>query len=288
MKLLIIGAKGMLGQSLAEVFADENPILWDKEEIDITQAEDSRRKIIDLRPEVIVNCAAMTDVDGCEDRPQLAHALNGEAPGNLALAANSIGALLVHYSTAYVFDGKNPGGYREDDMPTPLSIYGKTKLQGERGAAMADRYYILRLDRLFGRAGGGKASFVDKILELARKNTSAPSPSSPRAGGEIRVIDDEYGCPTYAPDLAARTREIIRSNPSYGIYHATNAGSCSWYEWVEAIFKIREIKVELAHAKSADFPRKAIRPQYGILQNSKLPPMRSWQEATKEFLVSSF
>lgn len=271
MKILIIGAKGMLGQALAEEFSAQKPLLWDREEIDITDFASSREKIVAEKPEVIINCAAMTDVDGCEEKPEIASTLNGEAPARLAQVANEISATLVQYSTSYIFDGKNKEGYREEDAPSPVSVYGRTKLAGERGAATAEKHYILRLDRLFGRAGGGKKSFVEKMLELAEKK-------------RLSVINNEYGSPTYAPDLAARTHLILESKPAFGIYHSANEGICSWYEWAETIFKIAGYDVELIRASAADFPRKAVRPACAGLVCTKLPPLRGWEAALKEFL----
>lgn len=272
MKILIIGAKGMLGQALAKEFAGADLGLWDKEEIDITDFLNSKAKIQNLKPHAIINCAAYTDVDGCEDNPEAAFKVNAEAVKNLASIAGDLGAVLVQYSTAYVFDGRDPKGYDEDSKTSPLSVYGRSKLEGERAAAKAKKYYILRLDRLFGRPGGGKKSFVDKMLELAESKT------------RLDIIGDEFGCPTYAPDLAKVTRSILDLNQPYGIYHAANSGSCSWYEWAREIFKIAGIDVELKPSRSADLIRKAKRPKFGVLNNSKLPPLRAWQEALKEFL----
>ncbi|MEK9181385.1 MAG: dTDP-4-dehydrorhamnose reductase [Patescibacteria group bacterium] len=275
MRILIIGAKGMLGIALAEVFLDSKPLLWDREEIDVTDFKAANRKLQTAKPDVIINCAAMTDVDACEDNSKAAHALNGEAPANLALVANDLGAVLIQFSTSYIFDGRNQNGYKEDAAPMPLSVYGQSKLQGERGAAMAKKHYIIRLDRLFGKAGAGKKSFVDKMLEAARTQK------------QLRVIDGEEACPTYAPDLAARTRYILENKVPSGIYHATNAGACTWYGFAQAIFKIAGIGVELIPVSADAFVRKAARPKYSVLLNTKLPPARPWQEALGEYLQSS-
>ncbi|MBI4054016.1 MAG: dTDP-4-dehydrorhamnose reductase [Candidatus Doudnabacteria bacterium] len=274
MKVLIIGANGMLGRALGESFADLHPALWDLGDIDITDFETSAKKIHKEKPKLIINAAAMTDVDGCEDNPASAHRLNGEAPGQLALLADELGAILVQYSTAYVFDGKSKAGYDESAMPMPLSVYGKTKLQGERGASMAKKHYILRLDRLFGQAGSGKQSFVEKMLSLAATNKP------------VAAIDDEYGCPTWSSDLALLTRKIFEGDRPFGIYHVANAGYCSWFEFAREIFKLKGIEVELVPVPAATFPRKAVRPKYAIINNTKLPLVRPWQEALVDYLAN--
>ncbi|MDP2933677.1 MAG: NAD(P)-dependent oxidoreductase [bacterium] len=309
MKILILGAKGMLGQALAKEFAGDDLLLWDKGEIDITDFQNSKFKIQNSRPDVIINCAAYTDVDGCEDNQELAYKLNGAAVANLADIANEVGATLVQYSTSYVFDGKVEDGYKENAIPAPLSVYGKSKLAGERGAASAKKHYILRLDRLFGRPGAGKKSFVDKMLELATGRvpslTRPPATLSHLGEGrgevgsvgksenikshgvglpEIKVIDEEEGCPTYAPDLAKVTRKILEEKLPYGIYHTANSGSCTWFGFAEAIFKIAAIGVELKPIGSKGLIRKAPRPKYAVLLNTKLPALRPWQPALAEYL----
>jgi dTDP-4-dehydrorhamnose reductase len=275
MKMVIIGARGMLGQALAEVFADLGPTLWDREEIDIADSKKTRGVILGEKPNIIINAAAMTDVDACEEKPEQAFLINGEAAGNLAKLADELGATLVHYSTSYVFDGKKRDGYKESDKPEPVSVYGQSKLAGERGAAAAKKHYILRLDRLFGKPGLGKKSFVDKIQEAALVQR------------QLKIVDEEEGCPTYAPDLAGRTKYILQNSPPFGIYHATNTGSCTWYSFARQIFKIAGIEAELLPVTGDDFARKAKRPKYSILLNTKLPPMRSWQDALKEYLTDN-
>src|SRR3989344_3926680 len=274
MKILIIGAKGTLGQALVQEFSNHEVLAWDREEIDITDFEPTSQKLKAEKPDIIINAAAMTDVDACETNIAAAQKLNGDAPKHLAQLANELDATLVQYSTSYIFDGSSKDGYAEGATPHPISVYGQTKLSGEHSAMLARKHYILRLDRLFGRSGGGKKSFVDKMLEATATKK------------KLSIIDDEEGNPTYAPDIAARTRYILENKLPYGIYHTTNEGSCSWYEWAKEIFKIRGIAVELERAHVADFPRKAKRPQYAHLINTKLPPMRSWQAALKEYLAS--
>jgi dTDP-4-dehydrorhamnose reductase len=275
-KVLIIGAKGMLGQELAGVFVANNALTaWDLEDIDITSYSGAREKITVLRPDVIINAAAYNAVDMAEEEKEKVNLLNGYAPGYLAKIASEIGAVFVHYSTDYVFDGEKKDGYSEDDAPNPINVYGASKLLGEQEAlANAEKCYIVRLSRLFGRAGNGQAvkkSFVDVMLDLSREKN------------EIQVIDEEISSPTYAPDLATRTKYILENNLPFGIYHAANSGACTWYEFAKEIFRLKNIEIKLIEAKSDEFPRKALRPKFSVLLNTKLPPMRDWREALKDY-----
>lgn len=277
MKILIIGAKGTLGSAISDVFADEKPVLWDKDELDITDEKETIKKISELKPDVILNAAAYTDVDGAEKNEELANKINGYAVGNLARAAKLAGAILVHFSTDYVFDGTKKEGYAEKDDPDPVSVYGSSKLLGEQEALKEyDRVYIIRLSRLFGKPGegqGSKKSFVDLMIELASRNK------------ELNVVDEELSSPAYATDVAQKTKEIILSKPFFGIYHCANSGSCTWYEFAKEIFKIKGINIILNRVGGNYFKRVAKRPAYSVLWNTKLSPARPWQEALKEYLT---
>lgn len=287
MKVLIIGAKGMLGSALVREFekADE-VIAWDREELDITQVESVKSKVKSLRPDLVINAAAYTDVDGAEQSPNLANAINGFAVAYVAAAARDLQIPLIHYSTEYVFDGEKPEGYREDDKPNPISAYGRSKLLGEQQLQKnTDKFYLIRLSRLFGREsdlsptlptpGEGKTrkkSFVRLMLESAQTKK------------EMDIVDEELSCPTYASDLAARTRYILENKMPFGIYHGVNSESCTWYGFAREIFEIKGIDVKLNPVPASRFPRPAKRPKYSILLNTKLPPARDWKEALKEFL----
>jgi dTDP-4-dehydrorhamnose reductase len=280
-KILILGAKGMLGRELAAAFGGK-AAAWDREECDITRPEDLKFKAQKLKPKIIINCAAFTNVDACEENPDLAKALNSDAVLNLAEIVNETGAVLVHFSTSYVFDGENEKGYFEEDVPqNPKSIYGKTKLLGEQNAKMAKKYYILRLDRLFGESGSGKLSFVEKISKIGQERESQNSLE------KIKVVNNEVGSPSFAPDVAVLTKYILENSLPYGVYHAANSGFCSWYQWAREIFKIQGFKLELLEkVESSEFRQKAQRPKFSILNNSKLPQglYRSWEEALKTYL----
>ncbi len=288
-KILVVGSNGMLGQALAEEFKNQKyeVIGWDKGEIDITNKEQVKGKIRLLKPEVIINAAAYNEVDKIEkNKKELAIVVNGYAVGNLGEVAATVGAILVHYSTDYVFDGEKIDGYTEDDKPNPQSAYAYSKWLGEQ-MLMNDKlqitndkkiglkYYLIRTSRLFGRPAvseGAKKSFVDTMLELADKKE------------QIELVDEEVSSPTYVVDLARRTREIIEWKKQFGIYHVTNSGACSWYGWAKKIFELAGKSVKLKPVETDRFPRPAKRPKYSVLLNTKLPPMRPWEKALEEYL----
>jgi len=299
-KVLIIGNKGMLGQELVKLLLssisgekDYEVIGWDLNEIDITDEPKARKKIITLAPEIIINAAAYNAVDKAEDLVEfeLAKKLNGLAPGYLATIAKDLGAVFVHYSTDYVFDGQKEKGYLENDEPSPLSNYGRSKLMGEQevlhiggyaelGQSHSQRggkFYIIRLQKLFGRPAQSslaKKSFFETMLFLAQIKK------------EIEVVDEDLSNFTYAPDLAKQTEYLIKNNFPSGIYHITNEGNpTTWFGAVKILFEMAGIKdVKLIPVSGNKFTRPAKRPKYSILWNTKLPPLRPWPEALKEFL----
>jgi glucose-1-phosphate thymidylyltransferase short form/dTDP-4-dehydrorhamnose reductase len=275
MEILIVGAKGMLGQELAKTFSQYELILWDKEELDITDAEAVKKAIRELKPELIINSAAYNAVDDCETNFELAKKINADGPVNLAKAANSIGAVFVHYSTDYVFDGAKKEGYVEYDLPAPISRYGESKYLGEEVLEHNEATFLIRTSRLFGKqasAPGAKKSFVEAMLKLADEKD------------ELELVDEEQSSPTYAADLAEQTKLLVEGSYLPGIYHATNEGSCTWYEFASEIFR-QSGKTAKVHRVNADrFPRPARRPKFSSLKNTKLPRMRLWQEALADFL----
>lgn len=276
MKILITGSKGMLGQDLAKVFADQELFLLDKEDLNITQAEAVKSTIKELKPDVIINAAAFNAVDEIEKDPTMAMKINGDGPKNLAKVAKEIDAIFIHYSSDYVFDGLKYEGYFETDQPNPINKYGGSKLRGEKNVLeIGGKVYVLRTSRLFGLPAlseGAKKSFVDVMRQLVEQKN------------EFNLVDEEISSPTYTPDLAKRTREIIENHASFGLYHVTNQGRCSWFEFAEEIFKQLGKNPKLNRISADAFPRPAKRPKYSVLLNTKLPPMRFWQEALKEYL----
>ena len=275
---LILGAKGTLGSQLMQLHPQA--VGWDREEIDVLDFPALRAKIAGLpqAPDAVVNCVAFNDVDGAEDRPEAALALNGEFPGRLARFTAELGVPLVHYSTNYVFDGVQ-GAYDEASHPAPLSAYGRSKLRGEQAIAEAGgRCYIVRTAVLFGPKGASdlsKKSFVDLMLDLSSKRDT------------IQAVSDEINSVTYAPDLAAATRDLLAAAPPAGIYHVANAGGVSWFDFAREIFRLAERPVKVEPVPSTHFPRKAARPAKAILLNTKLPPHRLWQAALAEFLAGA-
>ncbi len=278
-KILIFGAQGMLGQELQRLWSDVPCSAVDREAVDITDRELVTKFIRKERPTLVINAAAYNNVDGAETDKEEAMGINGYAVGYIAAAAEAVHATMVHYSTDYVFDGEKNDGYREDDMPSPMSIYGESKRLGETEALeKCSRAYVLRLSRLFGapaKSQTAKQSFIEKMILLSKRRST------------LTVVDDELSSPTYAPDLAHRTREIIDADQPYGIYHVTNQGCCTWFGFAKEIFTQRGWHGTLLPVPSSTFPRPARRPRYSMLLNTKLPPLRPWQEALKEYLAAA-
>lgn len=278
-RILVIGHKGMLGADLMDGLRAEWPgaevLGLDLPEIDITDSTSVRGGLEAARPDAVINCAAYTDVDGCERETELALAVNASGPGLLARAAATLDARLIHISTDFVFDGRKGAPYVEDDPPAPLSVYGRTKLEGERAVAReGGEWVIARTAWLYGARG---RNFVDLMVRLARER------------GDISVVTDQVGSPTWTKDLAAALIAILRSNVS-GIYHTVNAGACSRYEQVEEIVRILGLPTRLAPADSSAFPRPAQVPANSPLDTAKLTRdtghvMRPWPQALKDYLA---
>jgi dTDP-4-dehydrorhamnose reductase len=304
MKILILGAKGNLGQQLNRVFGVDNVVIaWDKGEIDITDRELILKKVSDVKPNLIINAAAYNAVDKCEESDaeyELAKKINIDGPKYLAEACLNIGATLVHYSTNYVFDGKKKRGYEETEEPRPINRYGKTKFHGEKRilelSGRGLKWYLIRTSKLFGPRGESemaKPSFFDLMLKFSRQGAGDIAAGDEtivdqRVNGSkkrtIRVVDGEVSCFTYTPDLAQATKELIQTDKGYGIYHLTNGGPCTWYQAAVELFKLAKIDIEVAPIKSADLARPAKRPQYSVLINTKLPPLRDYREALRDYL----
>ena len=264
-----------MGGQLLKLYPDATG--WDREEIDATDFPTLRARLtsLDPLPGAVVNCVAFNDVDGAEDRREQAFLLNAALPGALARITAELGVPLVHFSTNYVFDGARDE-YAEADEPAPLSVYGRSKLAGERSIAESGgAWYVVRTAVIFGPKGESalsKKSFVDIMLDLSKKRSS------------IEVVSDEINNLTYAPDLAAATRGLLEAAPPSGIYHLTNSGGASWYECAAETFRIAGRNVSAIPVPAARFPRKARRPAKALLRNTKQPALRPWQDALREFL----
>ena len=271
MKILILGYKGMLGQELVDVFEKGNElVLWDRDQIDISKKKEVIEKVGELKPDIVINAAAYTAVDDAESNKDLAYQVNGYAVGFLATVCKEINALLVHFSTDYVFDGENNLGYKENHSYQPLNMYGKSKALGEKFILdIKPRYYLIRTSWLFGKHG---KNFVETMLRLANESK------------DIKVVNNQFGNPTYAKDLAEKVKELIESRQPSGIYHITNSGGCNWYEFALKIFELADLKPNIKPVKSEEFLTLAKRPTYSMLINTKLPPMKKWEEALKDYL----
>jgi len=284
MKILITGAKGQLGQTFQDVFAGHNLILADREELDISDSEKVEKYVEAKKPEVILNCAAYTAVDKAEEEPEIARKINVDGVKNLAQEAKKLDLIFVHFSTDFVFDGRENSPYSEEDQPNPLSVYGKTKYQGEQAVAdTGGRYFILRTSWLYSQHG---KNFVKTIMKLGQEKD------------ELKIVSDQIGKPTYTYDLAFSVRDLIdfsvaqphapNSQKFYGLYNYANEGECSWYEFAREIVKLSGGKAKILAQTAYEYAASregvtAERPAYSSLNCDKIkklgiktPP---WQES---------
>lgn len=283
MKILILGGQGNLGTQLTKVFsADFEVISWDRDDIDVLAFSLLSEKIRELAPTLIINTVAYNAVDRCEDKKdyELALKMNRDLPGVLADIAREIKAILIHYSSDYVFNGtENKSEFIESDTPNPINKYGESKFLGERevikrGLKGLD-YYLIRTSKLFGPAGTSplaKPSFFDIMLNLAQTKK------------ELTVVNEELSCFTYTPDLAEATRRLWEIEASFGIYHLINEGACTWYDGASELFKNKKIKITLRPVRSENLARLARRPKFSVLKNLRIKKMRNWKEALREYL----
>ena len=282
MKILICGSSGQLGSDCLQILQEAHEVLaLSLNELDITSSSDVDKVIRNSVPDIILNCAAYTDVDACETERELAWKVNVEGPKNLASGATKYGGLLIHISSDYVFDGrkKPPEPYVEDDEPNPLSYYGRTKLEGEVAVMQAtDQYIILRTAWLYGIHG---RNFLKTILELALGNPDK----------KVKVVNDQFGSPTWSFRLALQIAELIEKN-GRGTYHATAEGHCTWYELAGHFLGEMGIGHSLIPCTSDEYPTPAIRPRNSILENKRLKKadinlMKDWSHDVDQF-VSNF
>jgi dTDP-4-dehydrorhamnose reductase len=281
-RLLVIGAKGMLGKDLVHVLNESLPdreiLAWDIDEIDIRDQGRTQRAVEDARPEMIVNLAAYTDVDGCELDPTKAFDVNAEGMKNLARAASRCGAKMLYLSTDYIFDGQKNTPYGEGDVPHPLSVYGRSKLKGEEYVRqLSEEWLIVRTQWLYGRHG---KNFVRAILHLAREKKV------------LSIVDDQMGSPTCTMDLSRGICALIRSG-ARGVFHVVNGGACTWFTFAREILKLACITgVDVVPISSEELGRPAPRPGYSVLSTRKLEEemgvsLRPWVEALEEYLRTS-
>ena len=281
--ILLIGARGMLGRELVRALcermgasSDERLVARDIDELDITDPEAVCEQLTRIAPRIVVNAAAYTNVDGCETNRDAARAANVIGPGNLARTCADIDALLVHFGTDFVFDGRATQPYQPNDDANPLSVYGRTKWDGEGAIrAAACRHLIVRTSWLFGVAG---RNFVEAIIDRAE------------SGEPLRVVDDQIGCPTYAVDLAEAVIALLNAGAD-GVVHFCNDGPCSWFDFAVEIVGQLRLGVSVAPIRTSDLDRPAHRPAFSVLDSAgyvrwtgRTPP--PWKDALRRYLAS--
>jgi dTDP-4-dehydrorhamnose reductase len=273
MRIFITGSDGQLGYELVQILSNEDLYLGKEPDQDITD-EKIIEQICQFRPQAVIHAAAYTDVDGCEKNRELAHKVNAVGTHQVAQAAEKSGSKMVYISTDYVFSGRKRKPYTELDAPSPINAYGQSKWEGEQFVQQTcSRYVTLRTSWLYGRVG---KNFVRTILNKSSEET------------ELRVVDDQLGCPTYAKDLAGVISVIIKQDV-YGLYHAAGEGSCSWFEFAAEILKLAGISKKVFAISSQELKRPARRPHYSVLSQKKLNELgislRNWKDALQEFMT---
>ena len=285
MKIAVIGADGQLGTDIVSASRDDGHVVIPLTiaQVDVADGAQVQRALALFggAAEVIVNTAAMHQVEKCEADPARAFAVNALGARNLAQAANSCGARLVHISTDYVFDGAKMEPYLESDCPLPLNAYGNSKLAGELFVrSVAEKHYVIRVSGLYGQSPcleKGGLNFVDLMLKLSRERQ------------EVRVVDDEVLTPTSTREVARQILIMLKGGATDGLYHATAEGHCSWYEFAREIFRLSRSPVTLNKAAPGEFPAKVPRPKYSVLENAnlkrqKLNAMAFWKDALADYL----
>lgn len=275
-KVLVTGARGQLGQDLMILLRERgyDAFGFSREELDITDMEKVKETFTSIRPDVVLHTAAYTKVDQAEEEMDLAFAVNGWGTRNVAVASEEVGAELVYISTDYVFDGEKGKPYLEYDRTAPLNVYGASKEMGEQMVRdFHSRFFIVRTSWVYGAYG---ANFVKTMLRLGKEQPA------------VRVVNDQIGSPTYTVDLAEALLQVIDTE-KYGIYHLSNTGQCSWYEFAKAIFEEAGMQVTVEPIHTEAFPRPAKRPKYSVLDHTAwrlngFPPMPHWRDGLKRFL----
>jgi len=274
-KIVVLGSEGMLGRDLLVTLSHAHEVIgFDKNDIDITRQRATAELLRDIAPDCVVNAAGYTDVDRCEKMVRKAFSVNGEGVKNVAKACRYVSAKLVHISTDYVFDGEKGSPYHEEDPPNPINIYGESKLMGERYVERyLDDYLIIRTQWLYGKQG---PNFVETILALAEKTV------------RIEVVNDQTGSPTYTSDLSRGICHLVERGVR-GIFHVTNQGACSWYEFALEIIRLSDgVRAEIVPVTSKALNRPAERPSFSVLDCGKFGrvtgmAMRSWRDGLRDY-----
>jgi len=277
MKVLVTGVKGQLGHDVVRELEKRGmeAIGVDIEEMDITDEASVSRVIKEAAPDAVIHCAAYTAVDAAEDNEELCRKVNADGPRNIAKVCRELDIKMIQISTDYVFDGEGERPWEPEDACGPQSVYGQTKYEGEQAVQeLLEKYFIVRIAWVFGING---KNFVKTMLNLAKTRDS------------LTVVNDQFGSPTYTYDLAKLLVDMIQTD-KYGIYHATNEGICSWYEFACAIFKEAGIDMKVSPVSSAEYAAKAKRPCNSRMSKDKLEAMGfarlpAWQDALKRYLA---
>ena len=285
-RVLVIGAKGMLGRDLVKVLystfrtdkhSDWEVLEWDIDEIDIREEKTTVTKIESFHPEIVINVAGYTNVDGCESNEEMAFAVNAEGMKHIALGALQCRAKVVYLSTDYIFDGKKKEPYLEDDPPNPLNVYGRSKWKGEQYVReLLEDALIIRTQWLYGRFGN---NFVSSILRQGREKKV------------LSIVNDQIGSPTYTVDLSEAISVLLKYD-ARGVFHVTNSVLCTWYTFGQAVLKLSGMeRVKVIPISSKELDRPAVRPPYSVLNCQKLRQvtgmmLRPWAEALKDFILS--
>lgn len=275
MKIIITGAKGQLGKDLLKLLQQEHEVTGlDRDEMDITNLEQVQQTFYRLQPDAVIHCAAYTAVDQAESDEDMAYQVNAVGSRNIAVAAEQVQAKLIYISTDYVFDGTSAVPYNEFDNTSPQGVYGKSKRAGEiLVQSLCTRYFIVRTSWVYGVHG---SNFVKTMLKLGREKE------------QLKVVNDQIGSPTYTVDLSEFLFRLVVTE-KYGIYHASNTGVCSWYDFAKAIFEESGISVQVLPCTTAEFPRPAPRPQYSAMDHMMIRingfnDLREWREGLRSFL----
>ena len=282
MKVLVIGAAGQLGHDLLKIFSEDHEVISADvpgagagHDVDITDSASPNSLLVDIRPDLVINCAAFTNVDGCEAQKQICWEVNSVGAGNVARAcATCESTPLIHISTDYVFDGKAREPYREDAPTSPLGEYGMSKFAGEEEVRkiLPWKHLIVRTAWLFGDHGH---NFVKTMLRLGRERS------------ELKVVNDQTGSPTYALHLAKAIKALAENHlADFGVYHMVGGGHCTWYEFAAEIFRLAEIDLDLGRTTTEEYNAPAPRPAYSVLANTRAPEivMPHWREGLIECL----
>ena len=272
MKICILGGSGQLGYELSKDLEklDFDIVSLRRKDLDITNLDSCYEILNSIRPEFVIHAAAYTDIDGCEKTPDLAYSVNTSGTENITKAVEKIGTKLIYVSTDHVFDGVKGSSYNEYDTPNPINVYGMSKYNGELIVKKnLEKYFIVRTSSIFGHRS---KNLIKAITNLTNTNTI------------LNIISDQKRSPTYSADFSTALIQLL-NNEDYGIYHLVNKGSCSWYEFVQYIFKIKEMEVKVVPINSKDLQLMAKRPENISLNNSSYIRLRSWEEAVEEYLT---